>query len=359
MTRLGLTSIFFALLMIVSCSSDGSQTEDEVSSNEPIYFPSLNSDIWETKTITELNWNEAEQQPLLDYLEQKNSKSFMILHDGKIVVEAYFDGHTQTSPWYWASAGKTLTTAITGIAEEDGLLNINDKVSNYIGTGWTSAPIEKENLITCKNLLSMNSGLDDGLGDDISTSNLQYLADAGTRWAYHNVYVKLQDVIAEASNQSWSDYFSSKLKDRIGMTGAWVQNDNFSVYWSTTRSMARFGLLTYADGKWESEQIIPEGYLEDAINTSQNLNEAYGYMWWLNGKSTYRLPQSQIQFNGKLIPNAPFDLYAALGKNDQKIYVSPSKKLVIIRMGNTAESENFSISDFDNQLWLRINALIN
>lgn len=50
-------------------------------------------------------------------------------------------------------------------------------------------------------------------------SNLQYIADAGTRWAYHNVYIKMQDVIAEASNNNWISYFNTKLKDRIGMEG--------------------------------------------------------------------------------------------------------------------------------------------
>jgi CubicO group peptidase (beta-lactamase class C family) len=359
MKPLHFASLFFALFLFPSCSSDNSQPPEQGPSNEAIYFPSLNSDTWETKTISELNWNEDQRQPLLDYLDEKNSKSFIILHDGKIVVEAYFDGHTNTAPWYWASAGKTLTTAITGIAQEEGLLSIDDKVSDYIGSGWTSTSLDKENLITCKNLLSMTSGLDDSLGDAISISNLQYLADAGERWAYHNVYVKLQDVVAQASNQTWSNYFNSRLKDKIGMTGVWIQNNSFNIYWSTTRSMARFGLLNYANGKWENDQIIPEAYLKDAVNTSQNLNQAYGYLWWLNGKSTYRLPQTQIQLNGNLIPNAPSDMYAALGKNDQKIYVVPSQKLVVLRMGDTAESENIALSDFDNQLWLYINALTN
>jgi CubicO group peptidase (beta-lactamase class C family) len=351
--------VLFGFLVILSCSSDNDSHNNSDPQNEDIYFPPLNSDTWETKSISELGWNDSELQPLLDYLEVKNSKSFMILHEGKIVVETYFDGHTNTSPWYWASAGKTLTTAMTGIAESEGLLNIDDKVSDYLGTGWTSTPVEKENLITCKHLLSMSSGLDDSLGDDVSPSNLQYIADAGTRWAYHNVYVKLQDVVATASNQDWSTYFNTKLKDRIGMSGVWIQTGDFSVYWSTTRSMARFGLLVYADGKWESEQIIPENYLNDAINTSQNLNQSYGYMWWLNGKSSFRLPQSQVQFPDELIPNAPNDMYAALGKNDQKIYVVPSKKLVIIRMGDAADAENFALSNFDNELWEKINALVN
>ena len=343
-------------LLTISCSKDG---EPNPSPEENLYFPPINSDTWETISPTDLGWNTNELQPLLDYLEEKNSKSFIMLYNGKIVVEQYMNDHSDSKIWYWASAGKTLTTALSGIAQEEGLLNIDSKVSDYLGNGWTSAPIEKEDLISCKNLLSMNSGLDDSRGDDVSPENLVYVADAGTRWAYHNVYVKMQDVIATASNLTWNQYFNTKLRDKIGMTGNWVDIGGLSVYWSNTRSMAKFGLLISAKGKWENTQIIPENYLNDATTTSQNINLAYGYLWWLNGKQSYHLPQSQLQFNGTLIPNAPSDMYAALGKNDQKIYVIPSKNLVIVRMGDAGDGENFAVSNFDNDLWAKINAFIN
>jgi len=351
----------YCLLVVSSffgCSSNDNPVDENPIDNQ-IYFPPINSTAWETKSISELGWNQSALQPLLDYLELKNTKSFMILYNGKIVTENYFNGHTNTSSWYWASAGKTLTSTVSGIAKEEGLININNKVSDYLGLGWTSETLEKENLITCKNLLSMNSGIDDSFGDDVSPANLVYKADAGTRWAYHNVYVKMQDVIAQASNQTWNNYFNTKLRDRIGMSGLWIDLDNLSVYWSNTRSMARFGLLIYAKGKWENTQIVPQSFLNDATNTSQNINLAYGYLWWLNGKSSYHLPQTQIQFSGSLIPNAPNDMFAALGKNDQKIYIIPSKKLVIIRMGDSADGENFALSTFDNDLWAKINDLIN
>ena len=353
------TFLVMSICLVSSCSSNDDSSDDQDPQNEDLYFPPINSDTWETKSITELNWNENQLLPLLDFLEEKNSKSFMILHEGKIVVEKYFNDHSNTTPWYWASAGKTLTTAITGIAQDQDLINIEDKVSDYLGAGWTSAPLDKENLITVKNLLSMNSGLDDTLGDNVLPSNLQYISDAGERWAYHNVYVKLQDVISQASGNTWVNYFNSELKNKVGMSGSWINLNNFNVYWSNTRSMARFGLLNYANGKWETEQIISETYLNDATNTSQFINEAYGYLWWLNGKSNYHLPQSQVQFPGELVPNAPSDMFAALGKNDQKIYVVPSKKIVVIRMGEFAEDENFALSNFDNALWEKINALIN
>lgn len=329
---------------------------------ETMYFPPNDgSNTWENKSITSLGWNQSQVQPLLDYLESKNTKSFIILVNGRIVLENYFNGHSATTPWYWASAGKTLTSTVTGIAQDENLININNKVSTYLGTGWTSAPLAKENLITCKNLLAMNSGLDDSLGDDVSPANLQYVADAGNRWAYHNVYVKLQDVIAQASGQTWTNYFNTKLRDKLGMTGgAWVNSgDGLSVYWSTTRNMARFGLMSLNRGKWNGTTIVSESFFNQASTTSQNINEAYGYLWWLNGKSTYHLPTTQFEFNGTLIPNAPSDMFAALGKNDQKIYVIPSKKMVVIRMGEVANPTNptFGLSGFDNELWQKINAL--
>jgi len=52
-------------------------------------------------------------------------------------------------------------------------------------------------------------------------------------------------------------------------------------------------------------------------------------------------------------------MFAAMGKNDQRIYVIPSKNIVIVRMGEAAYNTNFALSDFDNLLWEKINAVIN
>lgn len=346
--------ITLTLLLFCACSKD--TTEPDTAPTENMYFPPLTGTAWETKSVADLKWNQNAVQPLLDYLELKNSKSFMILVNGRIVLENYFNGHSATTNWYWASAGKTLTSTVTGIAQQENLLNINDKVSKYLGTGWTSETLAKEDLITCKHLLTMTSGLDDST-DDVEPANLIYKADAGTRWAYHNVYVKLQDVVEKASGQKWETYFNSKLRDKIGMNGNWVQLGVNSVYTSTTRSMARFGLLMLNKGKWENNTILNEAYFNEATTTSQNINLGYGYLWWLNGKASYHLPQSQLTFQGSVIPTGPSDMFMALGKNDQKIYVIPSKKMVVIRMGDAADNVNLALSDFDKTLWEKINAL--
>jgi CubicO group peptidase (beta-lactamase class C family) len=343
-------------LLFINCSSQNSKPAPSQIPVEMLYFPPLTGNTWETKSIESLGWKQAAVKPLLDYLELQHTKGFIILVNGRIVMENYFNGYDASTNWYWASAGKTLTSTLIGIAQQENLININNKVSQYLGTGWTSAPLAKENLITCKNLLTMTSGLDDST-DDVSPSALAYTADAGTRWAYSNVYVKLQDVIAQASGQSWNKYFNTKLSDKIGMNGAWnTVAGKYNIYSSNTRSMARFGLLISNKGKWENNVILNENYFNEATNTSQNINLGYGYLWWLNGKANYHLPLSQATFQGSIVKTAPNDMFMALGKNDQKIYVVPSKKLVIIRMGEVAEA-NPASPNFNEVLWTKINAL--
>ena len=157
---------FLIVLFCISCSSENPEPNPPATS-EALYFPPISGTDWETKSISSLGWKQEAVQPLLDYLELKHSKSFIILVNGRIVIENYFNGHSANTNWYWASAGKTLTSTVTGIAQQENLININNKVSQYIGIGWTSEPLAKENLITCKNLLTMTSGLDDE-SDDVT-----------------------------------------------------------------------------------------------------------------------------------------------------------------------------------------------
>ena len=348
------------LLISIFTLTFGACSENNATQENSTYFPSKTGTEWETKSAESLGWNQNAIPELLDYLELKNTKSFIILVDGKIVIEKYFNNHSATTNWYWASAGKTLTSTVTGIAAQEGFLNLDEKVSEYLGTNWTSMPLAKENLITSRHLLTMTSGIEDlDNADCVTPECLTYKADAGTRWAYHNVYVKLQDVIAASTNKPFETYFSEKLKDKIGMDGSWFTLDNNRVYRSTTRSMARFGYLILNNGKWENEVIINADFVQNATKTSQNINKSYGYLWWINGESGYRLPQTQFDFQGSIIPSGPTDMFMALGKNDQKIYVIPSKKMVVIRMGNAADEANAALSNFDDVLWQKINAVTN
>jgi len=292
--------IFLMLLLsVVSCNKDDNDVQPTPA--ESMYFPSNTSSTWETIPLSSLGWNQDAIQPLKDFLIQTNTKSFMILVNGRIAMEEYFDEHTANTTWEWNSAGKTLVTATTGIAQQEGLLNINNKVSDYLGTGWTNMPLDKENLITVRHLLTMTAGNDD-TKQYVTKSNLTYVADAGTRWAYSNIFQKLMDVIAEVSNKPFETYFNEKIKSKMGMDGFWNYGIIFTIYHSTTRSMARFGLLALNKGKWNNEQIINETFFNESISSSQDINPSYGYLWWLNGKTKFMIPGEQTVYQGYLVP---------------------------------------------------------
>lgn len=257
--------------------------------------------------------------------------------------------------YYIASAGKSVVGFVAGIAQQDGLININNKTSAYLGTGWTSLPLAKENLITVKNQLTMTTGLDDGVADVDCTDPacLIYKADAGTRWAYHNApYHLIQDLLGKVSNQTFNAYCKAKLFDKIGMPNAfWFQH----IMYCTTREAARFGSLILSKGKWDGTTLLTDStYFNAMVNTSQPLNNSYGYLWWLNGKSSFMLPTTQIVFPGYLNSSAPADMYMALGKDDKKIYVIPSLNVVVVRLGDDAGSSAAGPSSFDTELWSKL-----
>ncbi|PBQ31630.1 serine hydrolase [Sphingobacteriaceae bacterium] len=327
---------------------------------QSLYFPPLTGTMWDSIDPQSIGWCQPRIDSLYNYLQAKNTRSFIIVKDGKIVLEKYFGTYTSDSAFYWASASKSLSSFITGLAQQKGYININSKVSNYIGNGWTSAPQAKEDLITVKHLIEMTSGLDDGPpspcdNEDTAKSCLIYKADAGTRWAYHTgAYKKSHDVVSASIGQTYNAITTNWIKQKTGMTGSWFQQ----VYYSNARSMARFGLLNLNKGIWAGDTLMKDSlYFKAMTNTSQSFNLSYGYLWWLNGKSTFMNPGLQLVLNGPLVPNAPSDMYAALGKNDQKIYIVPSTKMVVIRQGNSAEGVTFALSNFDNKLWDYINKL--
>jgi CubicO group peptidase (beta-lactamase class C family) len=325
---------------------------------QTLYFPPTTGTTWETVTPQSLNWCADRVDSLTTFLGSRDTKAFIVLKNGRIVLEKYYGTFTQDSAWYWASAGKTMTAFLAGIAQQDGLFNINDSTSKYLGVGWTSLPSAKERLITVRNNLTMTTGLDDGVSDADCTlpSCFVYKADAGTRWAYHNAaYYMVQTVIEKTSGLTMNQYTTQKLYVKTGITGLWANN----ILFSKPRSMARFGLLLLNKGKWNQDVILSDtAYFRAMTNTSQNLNKSYGYLTWLNGKGSFMLPTSQFVSPTNLVPSAPSDMYCALGKNDQKIYVVPSQNLVVIRMGDKAGTTSLNaLSNFDNEVWQRINAL--
>ena len=329
--------------------------------SQDLYYPPLSATAtWETTEPATLGWCPERIASMYTFLEQQNTKGFIVLKDGKIVLEKYFGTFTQDSLWYWASAGKTITSFLVGKAQEEGYLSINNKTSDYLGTNWTNCSLPQENNIKISNQLTMTTGLDDGVADNHCTLNscLTYLADPGTRWAYHNApYTLLEGVLENATGQPINTYTQLKLKNQPGITGFWTTIDADNLFISKVRSMARFGLLIQGGGVWNGTTLMNDSsYFSQMLNTSQSLNKSYGYLWWLNGKQSFMVPTSQLVFPGSYAPEAPADMFAGIGKNGQIVSIAPSQGLVVVRMGNQPDANEVPFI-LCNQIWQQINNL--
>ncbi len=349
---------YYPFLFIFSAIAFGSCQEAPSPAPIPafdLYFPPLQSGNWET---TSLGLEEEKLQELEQLLAQNGTRAFIILRDGKIALEYYFgyrlvgnQPFQENSAWYWASAGKTLTATLVGIAQAEGKLSLDQPTSEILGPGWSSLTAEQENRIQIRHHLSMTTGLDEGLSnpDDYTSENLRYLADPGQRWAYHNApYTILDEVLKGATGSDIATYFQQKIGSKIGMTGFWQEIGYNRVFFSDARSMARFGLMILAKGKWENQEIIgDQHYLQAMVTPSQALNKSYGYLWWLNGQESYMLPGIQNPLPGSFIPNGPSDMVCGMGRDGQFLCVVPSEKLVLVRLGENPDQSRIPFRFLD------------
>jgi len=342
--------LFVLLLLLYATRTQG----------QSLYFPPPAPASWDTLSIQQLGWRPSAVDSLFQMLDSNDTKAFILLKDGKIVLERYFNGHAASTNWYWASAGKTITATLVGIAQQENYLNISDSTSRYLGPGWSSLTPQQEERITLRHQLTMTSGLNDGVPDPYCTDDtcLIYLAPPGTRWAYHNApYTLLDPVLENATGRTLNQYVNQKIKSPTGMDGQFVTQGYNQVYFSTARSMARFGLLMLNRGNWNGTPVLADtAYFGQMTRTSQALNLAYGYLWWLNGTSSYMIPQVQWTFPGYFFPDAPADVYAALGKDGQFINVVPSQNMVWIRMGDAPGGVPVDFL-LNNEIWTYINQL--
>ncbi len=333
-----------------------------------LYFPPA-SGTWETVAPASLGWNVDAIPALESFVETSQTRALIVLKEGRIALEQYNGKRLPPnetvnfeagSSWYWASAGKTLTSALVGIAAAEGDINLDAKTADYLGAGWTSLTSAQENKITVRHHLNMTTGLKDNVANPDCTEPacLELEAEPGTRWAYHNApYTLLDGVIEQATGNTLNTYVNEKIMEPIGAVGAYIRTGSNNVFFSNARSMARVGLLLLANGQWQNTSIIPEAYVAEMITSSQTINPSYGYLTWLNGKPKSMIPGSQIVFNQSISPSAPPDMYAALGKNGQVICVVPSENLVVIRLGDLPDNVLVPFTFLDD-LWVELNNVI-
>ena len=154
-------------------------------------------------------------------------------------------------------------------------------------------------------------------------------------------------VLEEATGGSPSDLAERALFEPIGMDDSTMSTDaagntlTFMGLQTTCLDLARFGYLMLRGGAWDGEQVVSADFVEQATAVSSTeLNAGYGYLFWLNHRGRIGSPalatsgeDSAAIADGQLVPEAPEDVFWALGFNDQVVAVIPSEGIVAVRMG--------------------------
>jgi CubicO group peptidase (beta-lactamase class C family) len=336
-----------AVPAICACARAATAAENELSVVDP----------------AKAGWNTAALDELAAYVQSQGTTGFLIIQDRKVIYEhnwplpstaaAFAANFTHGTDVHGAlqedvmSAQKSFVAILAGIAIDKRQLDISKPVSDYIGTGWSKAAPDQEKLIVVRNLLEMSTGL---------TEALAYEAPAGTKFFYNTpAYAIITTVLEKASGRKLDDITRSWLTEPAGMADTlWRQRPaavanvgNPIGLYTTPRDMAMLGQLVLDKGKAANgNRVISETQL-GALFARTPTNPAYGHLWWLNG-SAYALRPAGARSETSLIPAAPDDLLAALGAQDRKIYIVPSRKLIVVRTGQAAPDRAL-----DQQVWLR------
>ena len=329
-----------------------------------LYFPPADGP-WETVDPAAAGWNAERLEAALAIAAERDSTGVVILHRGRILAERHWTldspsrGHANASHGPnaaghavedVASVQKSVVAVLVGMAQERGLLTLDDPVTDHVGR-WTQATEEQERAVTIHHLMAMTTGL---------TPALEYDAPPGSKWLYNTpAYHRLLRIVAAVSGLDRNEVTRQWLTGRLGMRDSsweprpWANSAIATGFATSARDLARFGLLILAGGTWNGETVIEDAaYLEEMLRPSQALNPSYGLLWWVNGQASsmsWAIPPATTA--GTLIPAAPADLVAAQGARDRKLYVVPGLDLVVARLGDNGSREG---SSFNAAFWERL-----
>lgn len=289
----------------------------------------------------------------------KKTRAVLVIYKDKIIIEKYAKGFDKNSKILGWSMTKSVTSTIYGILQTQGKLNINERAPI---DSWKN---DSRSEITINDLLHMNSGLEWledynkisdvtkmlFLAEDMSKEQekKQFVGNRNENWNYSSGTTNLLSAILRTyfdSHQEYLDYWYTNLIDKIGMQSMIVETDLSGNYvgssysWATPRDWAKFGLLYLHNGNWNGEQIFDESWVNYVTTPTNSSNGEYGGHFWLNAGGYY--------------PDAPRDLYSANGYQGQRIFIIPSKDLVIVRMG-LAGDEYLNFNQFLSEIIKEIN----
>jgi len=274
-------------------------------------------------------------------VEPVQTTSVVVAYQGHLLAERYAYGVTAATPMPGWSMSKSVTATLAGILIGDGKLQLDAPAPV---PGWDGSDKEA---ITLRQLLHMSSGLqvnEDYGGISDVTRMLYTVSDQfayagsrpvvttpGTRFRYSTVETARLAAALQASLggslQDVYDFYQQRLFHPLGIRSGFFEVDASGHFvagayaFMSSRDWARLGQLYLQRGHWQGQQIVPERWV-DFVRTPSPLASDYGGHFWLNTE-------------GNRWPEVPYDTYAMLGHQGQRVVIIPSRQLVVVRTGIT------------------------
>jgi CubicO group peptidase (beta-lactamase class C family) len=283
----------------------------------------------------------------------KRTAAVVVIYKGELIAEKY-DKELGITPdtriWGW-SMTKSIMNAMAGVLTRQGKLNVKAVAPV---PQWSN---DRRRDITINDLMHMSSGLkwDEDYSDVSSATNMLYRsADSykvaidvpyqkkpDTEWKYSSGTTNILSGIMRTligNDQLYHDFPYKEIFNKIGITSMILETDaagNFvgsSYGYANARDWARFGLLYYNDGVWKGDTILPKGWVAYTRTSAVASKGEYGAQFWLN--------------KSKKLPDAPEDMFMCNGHRGQRVFIIPSRKLVVVRLG-------FSEDAFDQNEFIK------
>jgi CubicO group peptidase (beta-lactamase class C family) len=298
-------------------------------------------------TVKEPALTQTSLKAAADYSFSTAGQTFLVMQDGKILAEQYAAGGDVNRRQMLASGSKSFVGIAAAAAVQDKLIRLDDFVSEAIPE-WKTDPLKSR--ITYRQLLSLTSGLTAGEPRRAlrapgwgAIAAKPMTSGAGEKFNYGAYHLNCFAYALERrlNHESFEDYLKRRVLNPLGITLEWrvrcedghpqVGGGGFM----TARDWSTFGAFIADNGNVGSKSIIdPQCLAQCFIGSSQNPD--YGLTWWLKRPVSASICRS-VPILSRVwgaVGNAgwvPSDMVAALGAGNQRLYVVPSMKLVVVR----------------------------
>jgi CubicO group peptidase (beta-lactamase class C family) len=286
-----------------------------------------------------------------------DSHCVAVVRDGRTVLHQDLDRKVDVTQAF--SITKSVTSLLVGIAQDKGMLSLDDRVSTYV-PAWRRTASKR---VTVRHLLANTSGREWSFDTDYSrmagkarnktrfSIRLSQQARPGTEWYYNNSAIQvLEQVLRRATGRPVDEFAQRVLLGPLGMRDSVMNADpsghtmTFAGLTSTCRDLARLGVMLADKGRYRGKRIVSKRYWREATQrSSSELNRAYGLLFWINEPGpvlpAVPAPEGTPVAQGPMVPSAPDDAFWAIGLGQQILHVSPSTGVVAVRLGTSPPAD--------------------